>query len=151
MISQNVQNTVTGSQTGATHTVLSPTVNLPLHLRDGIWQADIHNLRTAAICHLCAGRGGKRAGRSRSSVSSPAVKISSPEKITIWSVCRSPVFHCVPLWWLPASFLIIQVQLFRTRQGGQAWTEMAAAGAVALHVSGSFPDLNAATVWAIRG
>ncbi|MCZ5975455.1 type VI secretion system baseplate subunit TssK, partial [Escherichia coli] len=28
----------------ALHTVLSPrAVNLPLHLRDGIWQADIHD------------------------------------------------------------------------------------------------------------
>ncbi|MCV5591251.1 type VI secretion system baseplate subunit TssK, partial [Escherichia coli] len=35
-------------------------------------------------------------------------------------------------------------------KSGQAWTEMAAAGAVALHVSGSFPDLNM-QLWAIRG
>ncbi|HFG3554492.1 type VI secretion system baseplate subunit TssK, partial [Escherichia coli] len=39
---------------------------------------------------------------------------------------------------------------FELDKSGQAWTEMAAAGAVALHVSGSFPDLNM-QLWAIRG
>ncbi|ECL8802153.1 hypothetical protein FT067_24815, partial [Salmonella enterica subsp. enterica] len=35
-------------------------------------------------------------------------------------------------------------------KSGAAWADVAATGAVALHVSGTFPDLNM-QLWAIRG
>lgn len=62
----------------------------------------------------------------RSSVSlSSSRKFPRRKKSAIWSVCRSPVFHCVPLWWLPASFLIIPGSAIsnstRADRPGQKW------------------------------
>ncbi|MBJ3509171.1 type VI secretion system baseplate subunit TssK, partial [Salmonella enterica subsp. enterica serovar Meleagridis] len=39
---------------------------------------------------------------------------------------------------------------FELDKSGAAWADVAATGAVALHVSGTFPDLNM-QLWAIRG
>lgn len=62
----------------------------------------------------------------RSSVSlSSSRKFPRRKKSAIWSVCRSPVFHCVPLWWLPASFLTIPGSAIsnstRVARPGQKW------------------------------
>lgn len=62
----------------------------------------------------------------RSSVSlSSSRKFPRRKKSAIWSVCRSPVFHCVPLWWLPASFLTIPGSAIsnstRADRPGQKW------------------------------
>ncbi len=79
----------------ALHTVLSPrAVNLPLHLRDGIWQADIHDtelLQSATLCwpwrQTCRSIRIQRQFIQQS-------KISSPEKIRNMVSVQIPAFHC---------------------------------------------------------
>ena len=68
----------------ALHTVLSPrAVNLPLHLRDGIWQADIHDteLLQSATFVLAVAANMPVDQIQRQFIQQS--KISSPEKIVI--------------------------------------------------------------------
>ncbi|MFO6427578.1 type VI secretion system baseplate subunit TssK [Escherichia coli] len=64
-------------------------VNLPLHLRDGIWQADIHDteLLQSATFVLAVAANMPVDQIQRQFIQQS--KISSPEKSAIWSVCRS--------------------------------------------------------------
>ncbi|EOM3211340.1 type VI secretion system baseplate subunit TssK [Escherichia coli] len=78
-------------------------------------------------------------------------KISSPEKIRNMVSVQIPGIPLRALMVAPRQLPYHSgFSYFELDKSGQAWTEMAAAGAVALHVSGSFPDLNM-QLWAIRG
>ncbi|WP_268621747.1 type VI secretion system baseplate subunit TssK, partial [Escherichia coli] len=78
-------------------------------------------------------------------------KISSPEKIRNMVSVQIPGIPLRALMVAPRQLPYHSVfSYFELDKSGQAWTEMAAAGAVALHVSGSFPDLNM-QLWAITG
>lgn len=102
----------------ALHTVLSPrAVNLPLHLRDGIWQADIHDTELLQSATLCAGRGGKRAGRSDPASVYPAVENFLAGKNPQYGQCADPRYSIAcPYGGSPPASLPFRVQLFRTRQ-----------------------------------
>lgn len=77
-------------------------------------------------------------------------KISSPEKIRNMVSVQIPGIPLRALMVAPASFPTIPGSAISNSTRAASSTEMAAAGAVALHVSGSFPDLNM-QLWAIRG
>lgn len=136
----------------ALHTVLSPrAVNLPLHLRDGIWQADVHDpvLLQSATFVLAVAAKMETLQLQRQFIQQS--KISSPEKI------RNMVSVQIP--GIPLNTLMVAPRqlpyhagfsYFELDKSGTAWADVAATGAVALHVSGSFPDLNM-QLWAIRG
>ncbi|HCQ6686398.1 type VI secretion system baseplate subunit TssK [Escherichia coli] len=136
----------------ALHTVLSPrAVNLPLHLRDGIWQADIHDteLLQSATFVLAVAANVPVDQIQRQFIQQS--KISSPEKIRNMVSVQIPGIPLRALMVAPRQLPYHSgFSYFELDKSGQAWTEMAAAGAVALHVSGSFPDLNM-QLWAIRG
>lgn len=136
----------------ALHTVLSPrAVNLPLHLRDGIWQADIHDteLLQSATFVLAVAANMPVDQIQRQFIQQS--KISSPEKIRNMVSVQIPGIPLRALMVAPRQLPYHSgFSYFELDKSGQAWTEMAAAGAVALHVSGSFPDLNM-QLWAIRG
>lgn len=133
-------------------TVLSPrAVNLPLHLRDGIWQADIHDteLLQSATFVLAVAANMPVDQIQRQFIQQS--KISSPEKIRNMVSVQIPGIPLRALMVAPRQLPYHSgFSYFELDKSGQAWTEMAAAGAVALHVSGSFPDLNM-QLWAIRG
>ncbi len=102
----------------ALHTVLSPrAVNLPLHLRDGIWQADIHDteLLQSATFVLAVAANMPVDQIQRQFIQQS--KISSPEKIRNMVSVQIPG---IPLRALmvapPPASLPFRVQLFRTRQ-----------------------------------
>ncbi|HCS7056719.1 TPA: type VI secretion system baseplate subunit TssK [Escherichia coli] len=136
----------------ALHTVLSPrAVNLSLHLRDGIWQADIHDteLLQSATFVLAVAANMPVDQIQRQFIQQS--KISSPEKIRNMVSVQIPGIPLRALMVAPRQLPYHSgFSYFELDKSGQAWTEMAAAGAVALHVSGSFPDLNM-QLWAIRG
>ncbi|EGE6587010.1 type VI secretion system baseplate subunit TssK [Escherichia coli] len=136
----------------ALHTVLSPrAVNLPLHLRDGIWQADVHDseLLQSATFVLAVAANMPVDQIQRQFIQQS--KISSPEKIRNMVSVQIPGIPLRALMVAPRQLPYHSgFSYFELDKSGQAWTEMAAAGAVALHVSGSFPDLNM-QLWAIRG
>lgn len=136
----------------ALHTVLSPrAVNLPLHLRDGIWQADIHDteLLQSATFVLAVAANVPVDQIQRQFIQQS--KISSPEKIRNMVSVQIPGIPLRALMVAPRQLPYHSgFSYFELDKSGLAWTEMAAAGAVALHVSGSFPDLNM-QLWAIRG
>lgn len=136
----------------ALHTVLSPrAVNLPLHLRDGIWQADIHDteLLQSATFVLAVAANMPVDQIQRQFIQQS--KISSPEKIHNMVSVQIPGIPLRALMVAPRQLPYHSgFSYFELDKSGQAWTEMAAAGAVALHVSGSFPDLTM-QLWAIRG
>ena len=136
----------------ALHTVLSPrAVNLPLHLRDGIWQADIHDteLLQSATFVLAVAANVPVDQIQRQFIQQS--KISSQEKIRNMVSVQIPGIPLRALMVAPRQLPYHSgFSYFELDKSGQAWTEMAAAGAVALHVSGSFPDLNM-QLWAIRG
>lgn len=73
--------------------------------------------KTAAICHLCAGRGGKHAGRSDPAPVYPAVENFLAGKNPQYGQCADPRYSsaCTDGGSPPAS-LPFRVQLFRTRQ-----------------------------------
>lgn len=101
--------------------------------------------------HLCAGRGGKHAGRSDPAPVYPAVENFLAGKIRNMVSVQIPGIPLRALMVAPRQLPYHSgFSYFELDKSGQAWTEMAAAGAVALHVSGSFPDLNM-QLWAIRG
>ncbi len=134
----------------ALHTVLSPrAVNLPLHLRDGIWQADVSDWE---LLHLppSAGRGSDLPVDQIQRQFIQQSKISSPEKIRNMVSVQIPGIPLRALMVAPRQLPYHSgFSYFELDKSSKAWT-MAAAGAVALHVSGSFPDLNM-QLWAIRG
>lgn len=102
----------------ALHTVLSPrAVNLPLHLRDGIWQADIHDteLLQSATFVLAVAANVPVDQIQRQFIQQS--KISSPEKNPQYGQCADPR-HSIARTdgGSPPASLPFRVQLFRTRQ-----------------------------------
>jgi type VI secretion system protein ImpJ len=136
----------------ALHTVLSPrAVNLPLHLRDGIWQADVHDstLLQSATFVLAVAAKMETLQLQRQFIQQS--KISSPEKIRNMVSVQIPGIPLHTLMVAPRQLPYhAGFSYFELDKSGAAWADVAATGAVALHVSGSFPDLNM-QLWAIRG
>lgn len=136
----------------ALHTVLSPrAVNLPLHLRDGIWQADVHDsvLLQSATFVLAVAAKMETQQLQRQFIQQS--KISSPEKIRNMVSVQIPGIPLHTLMVAPRQLPYhAGFSYFELDKSGPAWADVAATGAVALHVSGSFPDLNM-QLWAIRG
>lgn len=136
----------------ALHTVLSPrAVNLPLHLRDGIWQADVHDstLLQSATFVLAVAAKMETLQLQRQFIQQS--KISSPEKIRNMVSVQIPGIPLHTLMVAPRQLPYhAGFSYFELDKSGTVWADVAAAGAVALHVSGSFPDLNM-QLWAIRG
>lgn len=136
----------------ALHTVLSPrAVNLPLHLRDGIWQADVHDpaLLQSATFVLAVAAKMETLQLQRQFIQQS--KISSPEKIRNMVSVQIPGIPLHTLMVAPRQLPYhAGFSYFELDKSGTAWADVAATGAVALHVSGSFPDLNM-QLWAIRG
>lgn len=102
----------------ALHTVLSPrAVNLPLHLRDGIWQADVHDstLLQSATFVLAVAAKMETLQLQRQFIQQS--KISSPEKIRNMVSVQIPG---IPLHTLmvapPPASVPCRFQLFRTGQ-----------------------------------
>ncbi|EPJ7088683.1 type VI secretion system baseplate subunit TssK [Citrobacter amalonaticus] len=136
----------------ALHTVLSPrAVNLPLHLRDGIWQADVHDstLLQSATFVLAVAAKMETLQLQRQFIQQS--KISSPEKIRNMVSVQIPGIPLHTLMVAPRQLPYhAGFSYFELDKSGTVWADVVAAGAVALHVSGSFPDLNM-QLWAIRG
>lgn len=136
----------------ALHTVLSPrAVNLPLHLRDGIWQADVHDstLLQSATFVLAVAAKMETLQLQRQFIQQS--KISSPEKIRNMVSVQIPSIPLHTLMVAPRQLPYhAGFSYFELDKSGAAWADVASTGAVALHVSGSFPDLNM-QLWAIRG
>ncbi|MDW2741371.1 type VI secretion system baseplate subunit TssK [Atlantibacter subterraneus] len=136
----------------ALHTVLSPrAVNLPLHLRDGIWQADVHDstLLQSATFVLAVAAKMETFQLQRQFIQQS--KISSPEKIRNMVSVQIPGIPLHTLMVAPRQLPYhAGFSYFELDKSGTVWADIVAAGAVALHVSGSFPDLNM-QLWAIRG
>ncbi|EAA8553971.1 type VI secretion system baseplate subunit TssK [Salmonella enterica] len=136
----------------ALHTVLSPrAVNLPLHLRDGIWQADVHDstLLQSATFVLAVAAKMETLQLQRQFIQQS--KISSPEKIRNMVSVQIPGIPLHTLMVAPRQLPYhAGFSYFELDKSGAAWADVAATGAVALHVSGTFPDLNM-QLWAIRG
>lgn len=136
----------------ALHTVLSPrAISLPLHLRDGIWQADIHDatLLQSATFVLAVAAKMESTPLQRQFVQQS--KISSPEKIRNMVSVQIPGIPLRTLAVAPRQLPYHNgYSYFELDRSGAAWADVVAAGSVALHVSGTFPDLNM-QLWAIRG
>lgn len=136
----------------ALHTVLSPrAVNLPLHLRDGIWQADVHDsaLLQSATFVLAVAAKMETLQLQRQFIQQS--KISSPEKIRNMVSVQIPGIRLHTLMVAPRQLPYhAGFSYFELDKSGAAWADVASAGAIALHVSGTFPDLNM-QLWAIRG
>ncbi|EDU6202313.1 type VI secretion system baseplate subunit TssK [Salmonella enterica subsp. salamae] len=136
----------------ALHTVLSPrAVNLPLHLRDGIWQADVHDstLLQSATFVLAVAAKMETLQLQRQFIQQS--KISSPEKIRNMVSVQIPGIPLHTLMVAPRQLPYhAGFSYFELDKSGAAWADVASTGAVALHVSSSFPDLNM-QLWAIRG
>lgn len=136
----------------ALHTVLSPrAVNLPLHLRDGIWQADVHDstLLQSATFVLAVAAKMETLQLQRQFIQQS--KISSPEKIRNMVSVQIPGIPLHTLMVAPRQLPYhAGFSYFELDKSGAARADVAATGAVALHVSGTFPDLNM-QLWAIRG
>lgn len=132
----------------ALHTVLSPrAVNLPLHLRDGIWQADIHDtepLQSATfVLAVAANVPVDQIQRQFIQQS----KISSPEKIRNMVSVQIPGIPLRALMVAPRQLPYHSgFSYFELDKGGQARTEMAAAGAVCTACIRQFPGSEHATV-----
>ncbi|WP_042845246.1 type VI secretion system baseplate subunit TssK, partial [Salmonella enterica] len=78
-------------------------------------------------------------------------KISSPEKIRNMVSVQIPGIPLHTLMVAPRQLPYhAGFSYFELDKSGAAWADVAATGAVALHVSGTFPDLNM-QLWAIRG
>ncbi len=114
----------------ALHTVLSPrAVNLPLHLRDGIWQADIHDteLLQSATFVLAVAANMPVDQIQRQFIQQS--KISSPEKIRNMVSVQIPGIPLRALMVAPRQLPYHSgFSYFELDKSGQAWTEMAAAG-----------------------
>ena len=136
----------------ALHTVLSPrAVNLPLHLRDGIWQADIHDSALLQSATFVLAVAAKMETQQLQRQFIQQSKISSPEKIRNMVSVQIPGIPLHTLMVAPRQLPYhAGFSYFELDKSGPAWADVAATGAVALHVSGSFPDLNM-QLWAIRG
>lgn len=136
----------------ALHTVLSPrAVNLPLHLRDGIWQADIHDSALLQSTTFVLAVAAKMETQQLQRQFIQQSKISSPEKIRNMVSVQIPGILLHTLMVAPRQLPYhAGFSYFELDKSGPAWADVAATGAVALHVSGSFPDLNM-QLWAIRG
>lgn len=136
----------------ALHTVLSPrAVSLPLNLRDGIWQAETHDatLLHSATFILAVSAKMETTLLQRQFVQQS--KISSPEKIRNMVSVQIPGIPLRTLSVAPRQLPYhTGYSYFELDRSGAAWADVVAAGAVALHVSGTFPDLNM-QLWAIRG
>ncbi|VDZ86407.1 Uncharacterized protein conserved in bacteria [Kluyvera intermedia] len=102
----------------ALHTVLSPrAVNLPLHLRDGIWQADVHDsaLLQSATFVLAVAAKMETLQLQRQFIQQS--KISSPEKIRNMVSVQIPGIRLHTLMVAPPPASIpCWFQLFRTGQ-----------------------------------
>ncbi|MDU2941149.1 MAG: type VI secretion system baseplate subunit TssK [Enterobacteriaceae bacterium] len=136
----------------ALHTVLSPrAVNLPLNLRDGIWQADVHDatLLQSATFVLAVAAKMETVPLQRQFIQQS--KISSPEKIRNMVSVQIPGIPLHTLMVAPRQLPYHSgFSYFELDKSGAAWADVVAAGAIALHVSGTFHDLNM-QLWAIRG
>ncbi len=102
----------------ALHTVLSPrAVNLPLHLRDGIWQADVHDselLQSATFVLAVAAN--MPVDQIPASVY-PAVENFLAGKNPQYGQCADPGYSSARTdGGPPPASLPFRVQLFRTRQ-----------------------------------
>ncbi len=144
--------TCTGSQTGAAYRTVAKSGTIcrcicvtvsgrPISIRH----------RTAAICHLCAGRGGKRAGRSDPASVYPAVENFLAGKNPQYGQCADPRYSIAcPYGGSPPASLPFRVQLFRTQQ---EWPGLDRNGCRRGRCTACFrqvPDLNM-QLWAIRG
>ncbi|KNM45435.1 type VI secretion system baseplate subunit TssK, partial [Salmonella enterica] len=124
---------------------------LPLHLRDGIWQADVHDstLLQSATFVLAVAAKMETLQLQRQFIQQS--KISSPEKIRNMVSVQIPGIPLHTLMVAPRQLPYhAGFSYFELDKSGAAWADVAATGAVALHVSGTFPDLNM-QLWAIRG
>lgn len=136
----------------ALHTVLSPrAVNLPLHLRDGIWQVDVHDSTLLQSATFVLAVAAKMETQQLQRQFIQQSKISSPEKIRNMVSVQIPGIPLHTLMVAPRQLPYhAGFSYFELDKSGAVWADVVAAGAVALHVSGSFPDLNM-QLWAIRG
>ena len=136
----------------ALHTVLSPrAVNLPLHLRDGIWQADVHDSALVQSATFVLAVAAKMETLQLQRQFIQQSKISSPEKIRNMVSVQIPGIRLHTLMVAPRQLPYhAGFSYFELDKSGAAWADVASAGAIALHVSGTFPDLNM-QLWAIRG
>lgn len=136
----------------ALHTVLSPrAVNLPLYLRDGIWQADVHDVTLLESATFVLAVSAKMPVDQIQRQFIQQSKISSPEKIRNMVSVQIPGIPLHTLMVAPRQLPYHSgFSYFELDKSSPAWPEVAASGGVALHVSGHFPDLNM-QLWAIRG
>lgn len=136
----------------ALHTVLSPrAVNLPLHLRDGIWQVDVHDSTLLQSATFVLAVAAKMETQQLQRQFIQQSKISSPEKIRNMVSVQIPGIPLHTLMVAPRQLPYhAGFSYFELDKSGAVWADVVSAGAVALHVSGSFPDLNM-QLWAIRG
>ncbi len=105
----------------ALHTVLSPrAVNLPLHLRDGIWQADIHDteLLQSATFVLAVAANVPVDQIQRQFIQQS--KISSPEKNPQYGQCADPRYSIAcPYGGSPPASLPFGFSYFELDKSGQ--------------------------------
>ena len=136
----------------ALRTVLSPrAISLPLHLRDGIWQADIHDATLLQSASFVLAVAAKMETMPLQRQFVQQSKISSPEKIRNMVSIQIPGIPLRTLAVAPRQLPYHSgYSYFELDRSGTAWTDVVTAGAIALHVSGTFPDLNM-QLWAIRG
>lgn len=136
----------------ALNTVLVPRAqNLPLFFTEGTYIATINDPTLLQSCRLVLA---VRARMPHDQVQRQFIqqsKISSPDKIRNVVSVQVPG---IPLHTLTAAPRQLPYHegyvYFELEKSAAAWQDVVKAGALALHISGTFPDLNL-QLWAIRG
>ena len=136
----------------ALNTVLVPRAqNLPLFFSEGTWIATISDPTLLQSCKLVL------AVRARMPYDQVQRQFIQQSKVAATDKIRSVVSVQVP--GIPLHTLTAAPRqlpwhegyvYFELEKGTPAWQDVIKAGALALHISGSFPDLNL-QLWAIRG
>lgn len=136
----------------ALNTVLVPRAqNLPLFFSEGTWIATINDPTLLQSCKLVL------AVRARMPYDQVQRQFIQQSKVAATDKIRSVVsvqVPGIPLHTLTAAPRQLPYHegyvYFELEKGTPAWQDVIKAGALALHISGSFPDLNL-QLWAIRG
>ncbi|WP_407911057.1 type VI secretion system baseplate subunit TssK, partial [Escherichia coli] len=136
----------------ALNTVLVPRAqNLPLFFSEGTWIATINDPTLLQSCKLVL------AVRARMPYDQVQRQFIQQSKVAATDKIRSVVSVQVP--GIPLHTLTAAPRqlpwhegyvYFELEKGTPAWQDVIKAGALALHISGTFPDLNL-QLWAIRG
>ncbi|VFS04321.1 putative type VI secretion system protein [Escherichia coli] len=137
----------------ALNTVLVPRAqNLPLFFSEGTWIATINDPTLLQSCKLVL------AVRARMPYDQVQRQFIQQSKVAATDKIRSVVSVQVPGNSAAHAYRCATLSCHTTKvmcyfeleKGTPAWQDVIKAGALALHISGSFPDLNL-QLWAIRG